>query len=215
MSDNLISEITLEFLMNKEQYAKHLSRKIPNNTLYKKDRRFYKRRIFDLTKQLLNNEKPERMYPDVSSAFDTYSTICIEYFKALDKSDIIQEDYHDFQDVEHLNNVSDIKDVSDFNNLMLKSINIIEPNILEKMVKRTSTRVIKKQQVVPQQKNINLKDPILKNKGICKKKNIINNYEDGIQEKKNNEIEKISKNEEFGKNEETNEETNEIWIKKE
>ena len=32
--------------------------------------------------------------------------------------------------------------------------------------------------IIPQQKEINLKDPILKNKGVNKKKNIINNYDE-------------------------------------
>ena len=32
--------------------------------------------------------------------------------------------------------------------------------------------------IIPQQKEINLKDPFLKNKGIDKKKNIINKYEE-------------------------------------
>jgi hypothetical protein len=32
--------------------------------------------------------------------------------------------------------------------------------------------------IIPHQKEINLKDPLLKNKGIRKKKNIINNYDE-------------------------------------
>jgi hypothetical protein len=176
MSDNLISELTLEFLMNKEQYARHLNKDINRKDINRKDRKFYKRRIFDLTKQLINNEKPERMYPDVSSAFDTYAKICIEYFKALDKTDIIQEDYDGFENI-YLNSSLDIN-INDANLQMLKSVYISEPNALEKLVKRTSLKVVQKQQIAPQQKNINLKDPLLKNKGICKKKNININYED-------------------------------------
>ena len=62
---------------------------------------------------------------------------------------------------------------------MMRSIKITEPNALEKLVKRTSTRVNTSAELkTPQQKDINLKDPILKNKGICKKKNITNKYEE-------------------------------------
>jgi hypothetical protein len=35
--------------------------------------------------------------------------------------------------------------------------------------------------IIPQQKEINLKEPYLKNKGIVKKKNIINNYDEDTQ----------------------------------
>ena len=52
MSDNFISEITLEYLMNKDQYAKYIMNKSNNgtgsNSTYnsnRKDKKFYKKRI--------------------------------------------------------------------------------------------------------------------------------------------------------------------------
>ena len=68
MTEQIISDITLEYLMNKRQYEKYIgknvvSKKEPN----RKDKKFYKKRIVDLTKRLLINEKPEKMFPDVSS----------------------------------------------------------------------------------------------------------------------------------------------------
>ena len=54
--------------MNKEQYARYIGQnqhKSNVSIVNKKDKKFYKRRIFDLTKQLLNNEKPQQMFPDV------------------------------------------------------------------------------------------------------------------------------------------------------
>ena len=49
--------------------------------------------------------------------------------------------------------------------------------------------------IIPQQKEINLKDPTLKIKGITKKKNIINNYDEDTKKQSNetNEIEKDKK----------------------
>lgn len=178
MSDEFISDITLEYMMNKEQYAKYIGKNnIQKKNSNKKEKKFYRKRIIDLTKKLLNNEKPERMYPDVSSAFEYYSKICVEYFKVLDKTDIIQEDYNDLS----LNSIpiSEIDEnlsIETADNLMMRSIKLQEPNALEKLVKRKSTK-IKKQPVIPLQKNINLKDPNLKNKGICKKNNVDNKYE--------------------------------------
>ena len=179
MCDQLISEITLECLMNKQQYAKHIGQ---NATIKKdsirKDKRFYKKRIFDLTKRLLNNEKPETMYPDVGSAFDSYIRVCIEYFKVLDRSDIIQEDYIGVEDGILNNKPMDPSyNAVEESMLMMRSIKITEPNALEKLVKRT-THKLEKKAIIPLQKDINLKDPNLKNKGICKKNNISNKYED-------------------------------------
>jgi len=187
MTENIISELTLECLMNKSQYAKYLSQSEgkPNNKIVnKKEKKFYKRRIFDLTKQLLNNEKPEMMLPDVSSAFDSYAKICIEYFKALDKTDIIQSDYDGFVDGESLgSNTLSESEQAELNKLLMRSIKITEPNALEKLVKRTTTKICQKAPIIPMQKDINLKDPILKNKGNRKKNNITNKYEETSEEK--------------------------------
>ena len=46
--------------------------------------------------------------------------------------------------------------------------------------------------IIPQQKEINLKDPTLKIKGITKKKNIINNYDEDSKNE-TNEIKKDKK----------------------
>jgi len=187
MTENTISEFTLECLMNKSQYEKYLNqvKGIPTSkTVNKKEKKFYKRRIFDLTKQLLNNEKPEMMFPDVSSAFDLYAKVCIEYFKALDKTDIIQSDYDGFVEDDEIgsNTLSESEQV-ELNKLLMRSIKITEPNALEKLVKRTTTKICQKAPVIPIQKDINLKDPILKNKGIRKKNNINNKYEETSEEK--------------------------------
>jgi len=65
----------------------------------------------------------------------------------------------------------------------MRSIKITEPNALEKLVKRTTTKICQKAPIIPMQKDINLKDPILKNKGIRKKNNITNKYEETSEEK--------------------------------
>jgi hypothetical protein len=179
MNDQRINEITLECLMNKQQYAKHIGQSsVTTKESIRKDKKFYKKRIFDLTKKLLNNEKPETMYPDVGSAFDSYAKVCIEYFKVLDKSDIIQEDYVGIEDGWLNNSPADPSyNAVEESMLMMRSIKITEPNALEKLVKRKTTKLEKKA-IIPVQKDINLKDPNLKNKGICKKNNITNKYEE-------------------------------------
>jgi len=182
MTEKLITDLTIEYLMNKYQYARYISQNNQTSdakTINKKEKKFYKRRIFDLTKQLLNNEKPEQIFPDISTAFDSYVKICIEYFKILDKTDILQEDYDGITDAVNPNDSSITENTqTEANKLLMRSFNITEPNALEKLVKRTSTKIAQKPLIMPIQKDINLKDPILKNKGIRKKNNINNKYEE-------------------------------------
>ena len=192
MSDNFISEITLEYLMNKDQYAKYIINKSNNGTgsnstsnSNRKDKKFYKKRIYDLTKQLINNEKPEGIYSGIIDTFELYTKICIEYFKTLDKTDIIQEDYNglitDVSSNTNINtqNIQNAQNTEEANKLMMRLVKITEPNSLEKLVKRTMIKnVDAKPNIPPKQKEINLKDPILKNKGIRKKKNITNKYDE-------------------------------------
>ena len=190
MSDNFISEITLEYLMNKDQYAKYIINKSNNGTgsnstsnSNRKDKKFYKKRIYDLTKQLINNEKPEGIYSGIIDTFELYTKVCIEYFKTLDKTDIIQEDYNGLiTDVSHnagVHTLQNAQNTEEANKLMMRLVKITEPNSLEKLVKRTMIKnVDAKPNIPPKQKEINLKDPILKNKGIRKKKNITNKYDE-------------------------------------
>ena len=190
MSDNLISEITIGYLMSKDQYAKYIMNKSNNGSTtssnsIRKDKKFYKKRIYDLTKQLINNEKPEGVYSGIIDTFELYTKICIEYFKTLDKTDIIQKDYNGLiTDVSsnaevHLDSLQNAQNIEEANKLMMRLVKITEPNSLEKLVKRTIIKnVDAKPNIPPKQKEINLKDPILKNKGIRKKKNITNKYDD-------------------------------------
>lgn len=181
---NYVDEVTLECLMNKEQYARHIKKgPVISTKVNNSDRKFYKKRIYDLTKQLLNNEPiSENIFPDVKNSFQNYIKACIEYFKTLDKTDILQEDYQTIDNsikIDRNNeiNVDNISNTQEANHLMMRSIKIQEPNSLEKLVKRTQTKYVK-QMILPREKEINLKDPILKNKGIREKKNITNKYEE-------------------------------------
>lgn len=186
LPDNKLSDIDLEYLINKELYGKSIDSKMqPHiNINNKKDKKFYKKRIYDLTKQLLSNEQPPTLFPDVLNTFDNYIKTCISYFKVIDTSDIIQEDYDNLlgpinnaTSFDNVAGVDNMDNIDEINKLMMRSIKIMEPNALEKLVKRTITKK-EIEPIIPQQKDINLKDPVLKNKGIRKKKNITNKYDE-------------------------------------
>jgi hypothetical protein len=174
MSEEFVNKVTLEYLVNKEY---NVAPSLKNN-VNKRDKKFYRKRVFNLTKELLSNEEPSDLFPDVKQAFDNYVNHCISYFKAIDCSDILQEDYKDISMNHILYNAGDLKESAqiqdDANKLMMRSINI-QPCTLDKFITRT---VKKEQTIMPQQKDVDLSNPDLKLKGVKKKKNITNMYED-------------------------------------
>lgn len=190
MSTEYVNQVTLECLMNKDTYKKYVATK-KKSVVNKKDQKFYRRRILSLTKELLYPEEAAEKPittpaptitlthdPNIVGLFQIYSKACIEYFKTLDKNDIIQEDYSGLTSTETPEmSPEDIKTQAEIDKLFMRSIHVKEPTTLDKFVKR-STSAPKEDPILPKQKDINLRDPALKNKGIRKKKNITNKYEE-------------------------------------
>ena len=190
MSTEYVNQVTLECLMNKDTYKKYVATK-KKSVVNKKDQKFYRRRILSLTKELLYPEEAAEKQtttptptttlshdPNIVGLFQIYSKACIEYFKTLDKNDIIQEDYSGLTSTETPEmSAEDIKTQAEIDQLFMRSIHVKEPTTLDKFVKR-STTAPKEDPILPKQKDINLRDPALKNKGIRKKKNITNKYEE-------------------------------------
>jgi hypothetical protein len=178
MSEEFVNKVTLEYLVNKDYNVTVKTSKVD-----KRDKKFYRKRIFNLTKEILSNEEPADVLPDVKYAFDNYVKHCINYFKAIDCSDILQEDYKDMS-MNNLCNATELLESNqiqeDANKLIMRSVNI-QSSTLDKFIKRT----VKKETVVlPQQKEVDLKNPELKLKGVKKKKNITNKYEEIVENKK-------------------------------
>jgi hypothetical protein len=197
MSEAFVNQVTLNCLMNKEQYSKYVTN-VVTKTINKRDKKFYRKRIYNLTKELLLTDETQTcLLPDVKYAFDNYIKTCIYYFKALDNNDIIQEEYKEINNAE-LNKLFD-KDTDldniitpeEANKFLMRSIKLNNPS-LDNFVIKTITK-IPEDIILPKQKEINLMDPILKNKGICKKKNITNKYDETTKNEnnKNNENPKI------------------------
>lgn len=191
MSTEYVNQVTLECLMNKDTYKKYVATK-KKGVVNKKDQKFYRRRILSLTKELLYPEETTTPAtatttatttttttndPNVVGLFQIYSKACIEYFKTLDKNDIIQEDYSTLTTETNEMSVEDIKTQAEIDQQFMRSIHVKEAATLDKFVKR-STPAPKDDPILPKQKDINLRDPALKNKGIRKKKNITNKYEE-------------------------------------
>jgi hypothetical protein len=189
MSDTFINQVTLDCLLNKEMFNKHVKNQ-KSKSINKEERKFYKKRIYNLFKELLiTKEEPEDLLPDVKYAYDNFIHSCIHYFKTIDNNDLNQEEYKNLNNEPEISNIPELNDDNlkteeQANKLLMRSIKITRPP-LDKFVKRKTTKV-EEQLIIPKQKEINLNDPKLKLKGINKKKNITNKYDEINNSKKEN-----------------------------
>jgi len=177
----IINQITLDCLLNKEQYTKYF-----NNTMQrtsesnKRDRKFYKRRILQITKDMLADTGTTNVIPsDMLFAFDKFTKTCISYFKMIDKTDILQTDY--VLDEQPITKTDELDEPPTFSleetAQLLRRTVMVEKITMDQFVKRTQT-VSANPQIIPLKREINLKNPDLRNKGIRKKKNVELIYDD-------------------------------------
>ena len=208
MSQAFVDQVTLDCLLNKSLFNTQVKNK-KAQSVNKEDKKFYKKRIYNLFKEMLiNKAEPEDLFPDVKYAYDNFINASINYFKTIDNNDLLQEEYKTLDEtaLENINAIPELGDdiaVEEADKLMMRSIKIKTPS-LDKYVKRKSTKPEEKM-ILPKQKEVNLMDPELKVKGLqnnsnnsnnnnIKKKNITNKYDELINTKKENK-ETIDKNE--------------------
>uniref|UniRef100_A0A6C0E261 Uncharacterized protein n=1 Tax=viral metagenome TaxID=1070528 RepID=A0A6C0E261_9ZZZZ len=191
MNQNIIQQITIDCLVSKEQKKQMLLSNNGTNLYNKKDKRFYRRRILNLTKEMLLNNYSDDLLWDVKESFNNYVKTCIGYFKIKDETDIIQEDYHEVYQKDglldeitsqQLNESDDIVTPEEADKLMMRSIKLNKLP-LDDFVTVVRTKPIK-QLILPKQKDINLQDIKLKQKGIVKKNNIHTPYKSENENKK-------------------------------
>jgi hypothetical protein len=185
IDEKIINQITLECLINKEIYKKYLTSNNVNTIINnKKDRKFYRKRILQLTRDILLNDPSVQMTNDIKFVFENYVNHCIQYFKMVDRVDLIQEDHY-IEDYEYDKTLDDdciepvVGNMESADKLLLRSIKI-NNYTLDKFVKVISTKK-DDSTPLPVQKIFNLKDPNLRNKGIRKKKNIDTKYEEPVE----------------------------------
>jgi hypothetical protein len=190
MSEAFVNQVTLDCLLNKQQYEKYVKKNI-SKKMDRKEIQFYRKRIINLTKTFLyTNNDVDGLLPDVKYAFDNYIKACIHSFKVSDNNDIIQSEFDSINVIDPtLENENEENEKNEneeenkkeetnneINTLFARStIKIINPT-LDNFITIRNTKV-KEEVILPKQKNINLTDENLKNKGISKKKNITNIYE--------------------------------------
>lgn len=176
VSMNELDNITLNCFANKIQYNNIIkNNEHCNDNIFMNDRKFYKKRILDLTKKLFRNEVEDAQ---LTTCFNSYIKSCIVYLKFLDKKDIIQEKYNNMENDNKIENISkdDIGNI-DYNNCdyLLSNPPEVKKINLDSFVINNNKKT--NQKILPQKEIVNIKTKEHKLKGL-KKKNINNIYED-------------------------------------
>lgn len=182
---NTIDDVTLEFMVNTAQYEKYLKKNHINfDSGFKRDLRFYRKRIISLTKDLFKSENgnqngTENQNIDVTmvGAFNMYMRACISYLKFSDQSETIQKCYvclgipNENNDVKKCtcknngeNDENNINELNKANALCFKPKDVkkitLDNYVIRKNVKKAEPVVY------PQQFKFNPKDPSFKYKGL-------------------------------------------------
>jgi hypothetical protein len=159
-------------MANTESYNKYLKKNnLDHDSVLKKEKRFYRKRIISMTKDILfNNSSAQDDL--ILNAFNTYARICISYFKFKDTMDTIQGEYTNITNIS--NNNDGVCDTDEnTTNIDINEANKLFMRQMDKKVLTLDNFVIKTapppdEMVVPQTKDFNLKDPKYKKKDIKK-----------------------------------------------
>ena len=80
--------------INREYLTNNMDNIVRNKCVIvkKKDKKFYRKRILALTKNLLSNDETD--FPsEIERYFKEYIGSCIDYFKTVDNNDLRQDEY--------------------------------------------------------------------------------------------------------------------------
>ena len=190
ISLNSVDDATLEYMVNVTQYEKYLRKNnIDYDTGFKRDLKFYRKRIISITKDLFKDELKD-VNVTLNGAFNMYMKACISHLKFEDQSETIQKCYVCMGIAAGEQNAQDQQQQEQQQHCICKNkldaLNAFELNkanelcFKPKEVKKLTldTYVIKKSSshkkepvIFPQQFKFNPKDPSFKCKGLKKQKN--------------------------------------------
>jgi hypothetical protein len=188
-----VDHVTLDLMVNQPQYERYLRvREADLIGKYEKAKRFYKKRILEMTRDLLKGETATDIF--VIQSFDAYAKACITYFRNKDKNDTLQEEHmaecvavgylppiletdsgnlgNDNAD----NDDADDNDAPNLNDSSKKKLEILmsfdkhkaaqKMPTLDTYVIKTTPPERSNPAPIPQQREINLDDPKFKTKDI-------------------------------------------------
>ena len=165
MSQQLVNQITLDCLLNKELMGEHIIKQ-REKQINKEEFKLYKKRIFELFRDMINGQSKD-VSPDIKYAYNTFIKTVINHLKDIDTHELLQAEYRDI-DIPQIEDTEEeeLTSLEDANKLMMRSIKIETPT-LDKYVKKTKKTnseiiIIPKQRGIDKIKNV---DNIYENKG--------------------------------------------------
>ena len=173
MSQAYVNQLTINCLVNKDMINKHVNKKQLKKE-QKEEIKFYRKRTYNLFKEIINGTPPEDLLPDVKYAYDNFVNASIHYFKTIDNNDIIQAEYADldksltYGEINYVLDASglNIQNVVEADKLLMRSVKVDLPPTLDKYVTKTIIQKREADLILPKQKEINLLDPQFKTKGL-------------------------------------------------
>lgn len=146
------NQIDLLYLMNPK--IKYNKTNQNTHTVSLDDIKFYRKRILIDTKEYLRGNK---ITDDLDNCFKNYAQKLIEHYKFNDKKDIIQEEYKDMKKNKKNKNIPNLEMINENKKLMkkLKKPKNKITDFIPVIVKERKKEII----IIPQTKDINLKDP--------------------------------------------------------
>lgn len=170
---NELEKLTIECLINPAHYKKYFKNDTETDIEFLNDKKFYRKRIINCMKEMFNGNFPNKSSED---NFNIYIKTIILYLKELDYKEILQEDYKDLSD-NLITERENLKNNNKFN--QEKSDNLLyreqkkKINTIDNFVKHKNEEIVS--YALPEKKDINLKDPKFKKKGLPKKEKYSNN----------------------------------------
>ena len=152
--------------INREYLTNNMDNIVRNKCVIvkKKDKKFYRKRILALTKNLLSNDESD-VPSEIERYFKEYIGSCIDYFKTVDNNDLRQDEYRymdedkdedkltngDYLEVDESMLNTDNCDTSSNNidSLLIRKINVA--NTLDNFVIRNSS---KKKVIIPKKRRL-------------------------------------------------------------
>ena len=165
MIKNEVDAITLQYFVN-NKFGKSISSENENlgEMVTNAERKFYKKRILQLTKDLFKKQAPNDL---LQSTFDSFVFSCISYFKFIDASEVMQEEYQDIKKNEDADeNATDNIDMATVDEGIFNvssSENTLDSFVTSKTVKMTN-------KILPKMRPINITNNKFKTKGVKEKK---------------------------------------------
>ena len=169
--NNTVDE--LEYLMNPALYEKwRISTESNSSGDFNNDLKFYKKRIVQLTKDM---SKGTTTSQSLKNSFNEYAKACIIYLKTIDRKDILQKEYEglDIQskDSSDTHNLEEMTK-EELNNTLINPVYTHSKSTLHDYLNiKTVSNKEKQSMPLPKEKNIQLNNPALRDKGVKKKKN--------------------------------------------